>query len=110
AIDTTRDSPGRTELVALAEHTIESKHEPSLDVYLDGNRIEQIRFVLLLEIEVRGLLLEIERGTLRKMTTGEIQLKGTFQLVDFALGERGLEPIRIPGEIRLSGSHAAPSN
>ena len=103
AIEITRRSPGRVETVAVADHTIEHEERPTLEVYLDGSRVEEIPCSLSLEIELRGLLLEIEGGTLRKMTTGEVQLKGTFKLADVVLAEKQLQPIAIPGEIPLTG-------
>lgn len=102
AIVTTRESPGRTELVALADRTVTSEHKPSLEFYEGGTQFTEIEFVVLVDIDIRGLLLEIEKGTICRIRTGDVQLKGTLKLGDFTLAEKALEPIRIPGEIRFA--------
>jgi hypothetical protein len=101
AIETTRQSPGRTELVPLADHTIESEHRPHLDLYKDGKLIHQITFLVSLEIELRALVLEIEKGAIRKIGSGDAQIKGTLKFGDCTLVEKASEPVRIPWEIQL---------
>ncbi|HKD12843.1 MAG TPA: hypothetical protein VKE50_12245 [Thermoanaerobaculia bacterium] len=101
ALNATRESPGRTEVVALADHTIESEHKPYLDLYENGKQIGRLPFSAKLEIELRGLLLEIAGGAIRKMRTGEIQTRGTLKVGDFTLAEKALSPVRIPGEFPL---------
>lgn len=99
AIETTRQSPDRTELVALADHSIESEHRPYLDLHESGNFIGRITFPVSLEIELRGLLLEIGMGAIRKMESGDVRIKGTLKVGDFTLLEKAFERVRIPGEI-----------
>lgn len=104
AIETTSRSPDRTELVALADHTIQSEQKPYLDLYQGGKRIGRIVFPASLEIELRGLVLEIEKGRIHKMRAGDVRIRGTLKVGDFTLVEKAFEPVRVPGEIRLDGS------
>ena len=109
AMEATRESRDRTEVVALADHTIESEHKPYLDLYENGKRIGRLPFTAKLEIELRGLLLEIGGGAIRKIQSGEIQVKGTLKVGDFILAEKPFAPMRIPGELRLDRSAVANS-
>ena len=85
----------------MADHTVESEHKPSLDLYQNGKRIGRIPFTVSLEIELRGLLLEIEEGAIRKMTSGDVRIKGTLKVADFTLVEKAFERVRMPGEIQI---------
>jgi hypothetical protein len=106
AMETTRQSPDRTEVVALADHTIESEQKPYLELYQSGKQIGRIVFPVLLEIELRGLLLEIGRGTIQKMRAGDVRMKGTLKVGEFTLVEKAFEPLRLPAEIRFDGPTA----
>jgi hypothetical protein len=101
AMQTTRQSPDRTEEVVLADHSVESEHRPNLDLYQNGKRIGRIPFMVSVEIELRGLLLEIREGAIRKMISGDIRIKGTFKVAEFTLVEKASERVQIPGEIRF---------
>lgn len=101
AMQTTRQSPDRTEEVVLADHSVESEHKPHLDLYQNGKRIGRIPFTVSVEIELRGLLLEIGEGAIRKMISGDVRIKGTFKVAEFTLVEKASERVRIPGEIRF---------
>jgi hypothetical protein len=106
AMETTRQSPDRAEVVALADHSVESEHKPYLDLYQNGKLIGRITFAVSVEIELRGLLLEIEKGTIHKMDSGDVRIKGTLKVGDFTLVEKAFERVPIPGEIRFDQSTA----
>jgi len=97
AFETTRASPGRTEVVALTDHTIGSEHRPHLDFYEGGQRIGQITFPVSLELELRGPLLEISEGAIRKIVSGELRVKGTLKIGDHTLVEKAFELVQLPG-------------
>jgi hypothetical protein len=101
AVETTRKAPGRTEVVALADHSVESEHKPYLDLYEGGKRIGRITFPISLEIELRGLLLEIETGAIRKIASGDARVKGTLKIGDVTLVEKAFERVRLPGEVPI---------
>jgi hypothetical protein len=104
AMETTRQSPDRTEEVVLADHSVESEHKPYLDLYQNGKRIGRIPFTVSVEIEVRGLLLEIGEGAIRKMTSGDVRIKGTLKVAEFTLVEKASQRVRLAGEIRFDRS------
>jgi hypothetical protein len=47
------------------------------------------------------VLLEIARGRIRKIASGEIRIRGTLKVGDFTLVEKEFELLRAPGEIRF---------
>jgi len=103
AMETTRLAPDRIEVVVLADHTVESEHKPYLDLYQNGKRIGRIPFAVSVEIELRALLLEIGKGAIRKMSSGDVRIKGTVQVGGVTLVEKAFEPVRVPGEIHFDG-------
>ena len=109
AMETTRQSAERTEVVTLADHTIESEHKPYLDLYENGKQIGRITFSLSLEIELHAVMLEIEKGAVRKVGSGDVRMKGTLKVGEFTLLEKAFEPVRLPGEIRFGETTAGPA-
>jgi hypothetical protein len=63
--------PDETETVTLADHTVESEHKPHLDIFKNGKLIGRITFPVSVEIELKGLMLEIDSGKVRKIASGE---------------------------------------
>jgi hypothetical protein len=47
------------------------------------------------------VLLEIARGRIRKIASGEIRIRGTLKVGDFTLVEKEFELLGAPGEIRF---------
>ena len=59
-----------TVLVPLLTHTIESTHEPSLDLTQANIVIKRVQFSVSLEIEVEGLVLKIGQGRIQQIEAG----------------------------------------
>jgi hypothetical protein len=104
ALESTRQKPDATEIVALADHSIESEHKPHLELYENGQLRGRIVFPVSVEVELRGLLLEIAKGRIQRIRSGEVRIKGTLKVGDFTLMEKKFEPVRMPGALDFSAA------
>jgi hypothetical protein len=90
-----------TMAVALAEHTIDSKHDPKLDILLNGKRIGAIVFHIQLSLDLQGFVLKIQGGEIKEIQAGTCRGRGVFKCEDLVLLEKKTEVIQLPGRIRL---------
>jgi hypothetical protein len=90
-----------TMAVALAEHTIDSKHNPKLDILLNGKRIGAIVFHIRLSLDLQGFILKIQAGEIKEIQVGTCRGRGVFKCEDLILLEKKTEVIQLPGRIRL---------
>jgi hypothetical protein len=76
----TRDAPGKPERVVLAEHEITLAEEPLVDILIDGARVQQLKFELVLTLTLRGVVAVVDRGALVAVRTGEVAAAATLTL------------------------------
>lgn len=94
--------PDRTYMVSLAEHRIRSRHRPALDVRLNGKTLESIGFEIDLELELKGVVLEIRGGSIRAIHTGECRGAGEVRCEGLLLCRRESKLVDLPGTIELA--------
>ncbi|MCG8343959.1 MAG: hypothetical protein MI685_02215 [Chlorobiales bacterium] len=92
---------GETFLVPLLEHTITSRHEPSLELSIDNLFRETIPFTINLELVLKGFDLEIAGGKIMKVHTGKCWGKGSVHCIDIPVTERKSKIVQLPGTIEL---------
>lgn len=107
--------PGRKEDVVLGAHTVTWTYEPTVEVLVDGERINTLEFVLTVDVVLEPLVLEVRDGYLRAVASGRGKVTTTLTLEGATiLPEREtpiddlavLVPLRKP--IRLVGSATWP--
>jgi hypothetical protein len=89
----TRDQPGTSEVVSLAEHTVTVRQQPSVDLLVREMRLATLHVELTVEFTVRGLAATVRGGRLVALTGGSCTVKATLALEERKVAER-------KGEIR----------
>ena len=95
--------PGEMVLVALAEHTIVSEHNPSLKSFIDKIPLGEMTFHVNVELDLKGAIIKIQDGKIMGGSIGSCAGKGSITFGDdHVLIEKESEPWQLPGSIDLS--------
>ncbi len=103
-LEESTEEPDETVLVPLAKHTITSKHQPHIDVTANGKWIGRVGFDINIEITLKGIILNIQDGKIKAITTGSCEGKGGVKCEGVVIAEKELEPISLPEIIDLEDS------
>jgi hypothetical protein len=87
--------------VPLGKHTIDSKHSPGIEVFLDNQLILKFQVDVVLALKFDSVILRIENGRIREIRPGEVRAEGSIKNGSAVLADRKSETIRIPGTINL---------
>jgi hypothetical protein len=99
--DTEKYGGGEKILVPLASHTVNSKHQPYVQILLKEREVARVKFDLDFSMTLEGFELEIQEARIRRITTGSGKGEGALSLGEVSLWKRELGPIRFPGSISL---------
>lgn len=89
--------PAETMTVALATHTIESKHSPSIDVLVNNKKIESLSIEIHVKMVIESLSLTIQNGRVKALRPGTGTLDGRISCKDITLVEHKAKPLAWPG-------------
>ncbi|MGP3910164.1 hypothetical protein [Nonomuraea sp. 10N515B] len=67
----TLDNPGTGQMVPLVDHEVVSRHEPSVEVQVNGQPVGRLRFGIDLVLHVTGLQASVRNGRLIRLTGGD---------------------------------------
>lgn len=95
-VEESRKTPEALMNVELAEHSINSKHQPHIEIKSKKAPVKKIEFTLQLLFKLKGFHLRIQNGAIKEMQTGPCQAKGTLQYQGLAIAEKELAPIELP--------------
>ena len=96
-----------TALVPLLEHTIESSHEPTIDLSQANVVFKTVKFEVRLTIAVKGLVLKIGEGRIQKIEAGNFTATGSLKCEEVTLAEKELKPLNIPGSYVVTAKDSA---
>lgn len=96
-----RKEPAKDFLLTLAEHQVRSKHQPYLDVIVNGQARGRIVFDVDLGLKLKGFRLVIRNGRIVAVTTGIGEATGKVSLDGFVVAEEKSRPVRFPGRLDL---------
>jgi hypothetical protein len=96
-----KTSTDETLLLRLAEHTVTSQHAPSLKPSLNNVPLGEIKFKILLELTLKGVILKVRNGRIMEFTIGSCEGKGDLRVGDFSLIEKEFEPVALQGSVDL---------
>jgi hypothetical protein len=99
--------PDTEELVELATHTVRSRHQPSVEVFVDDLLITTVTLTLSLTLVVHGLLVVVEGGHLTGLRSGTCEATASLHCESALLAE-GTHTFSIPGAVRLRDDRRAP--
>jgi len=101
-IEKSKQTPEETTYVALAEHTINSEHKPSIDVKLRGAKLKTIALLVQLSFKLQGFVLKIKNGGIIEMQAGHCEVKGTIKFSGLTIAEKKLAPLKLPFSIPVT--------
>ena len=89
--------PDETVLVEITRHTVTSKHKPSLDIVVNGEKIDTVAFELKLTITIDGAVLTIRDGKILAVSPGACKVGGELKCEGYTILKRDSAPVRVPG-------------
>lgn len=95
------NKPGDGQLVELIDHTMNSTHEPKVELMLDDKRVFVLPLRIVFELEFRGAQLMLRGGRVREVRLGELEGKGRLEIAGQRIKEQELGEIALPGVLRL---------
>lgn len=96
------DAPAEeTVLIPLAQHTIRSRHNPYVEILHGGRELARVTFPVTIELTLEGFALKIRNRRIEEIEAGKLQVSGTLQCESATLVEKKLQPIELPGSIKL---------
>ena len=95
--DRSKYGPDETILVEITQHTVKSKHQPRLDIVINGQKIDTVAFELKLTITIDGAVLTIRDGMILAVSPGACKIDGELKCEDYTIFKRDPAPVRVPG-------------
>jgi len=89
--------PDETIEVALADHSVTSRHQPRIELLLNGQPVYPIVLDVAVTVTVHGAVIEVRDGRIMKVRTGELKGEGDLKWEGFLLASEKLKPIQLPG-------------
>ncbi len=93
--------PDDINVVPVSNHTIESVHEPSVDVVVRGVKVHSFAFNVATRIDVQGVNLVVQRGMIQEIRLASLKIGGSIKLRDRTLLKKDVAKVDIPGVMRL---------
>ena len=103
-LEESRKTPDALVNVGLAEHSINSKHQPHIEISAKNAAVKKIEFTLQLLFKLKDFQLRIQNGEMKEMHTGPCHVRGTLQYQGLAIAEKELAPIKLPATVTLESS------
>ncbi len=88
AVERTIASPGSSEIVDLATHSITSTHSPHVELIVNDAHVATMRFDLSIKFTVKGLGATIRDGRLVSLHSGACDVLGTLVVENRQLAKR----------------------
>jgi hypothetical protein len=88
AAERTLAMPGSEEVVVLATHRVTSTHRPSVDLLVDGAKVNTFDFELKIVFDVVGLVAVVTSGDLVALRGGSCVITATLAIEGAQLGQR----------------------
>jgi hypothetical protein len=92
--------PGKKALVPILEHKVNTSHEPSMEISVHEQPIGSLTVKFEASFLIKGGMIEIEDGKIRKIQTGDIESTGKMQFMGVPVMEKKIT-FQIPGEYDL---------
>jgi hypothetical protein len=96
----TRDRPGVTEVVSLAEHTLTSTSEPSVDLLVGEVRVATVHLELTVELTLQALAATVRGGRLVALTGGSCEVAVALSIEQRTVASRKAR-VPLPLVVRL---------
>ena len=98
--------PSESVLVPLGEHSIDSKHEPAIEVLVGDKPVIRLKFNINLALNPKSVILKIQGGRIKEIQPGEVQAEGKIKFGEVVLFERKSRSVAFPRSINLGNGIA----
>jgi hypothetical protein len=99
--DPKQHPPDESVIVPLAEHDIDSKHSPAIEVLMNNTPVTKLTFAVKLTLTVKGVALRVQNARIREIRPGEVTAKGKISYGTAVIAERKSRTLTLPGSIDL---------
>lgn len=99
-------APDEVHVVPLLEHTITSRHRPSIQPIINNVSLPQIAFDVVLSLKLKGAMLKIQAAKITEILTGECLGHGSIEFEGLTVLERKTAPVGLPGSMVLKEAFA----
>lgn len=95
----TDDSKDEVVVLPLLDHTVASTHSPTIDLFCGAKRLAELPLEIQLDLQLKGLALELKGGKVTGVRSGEISGHGACTIGGVALVEKETPPMALPGRL-----------
>lgn len=93
--------PGETHIVPLLEHTVVSRHSPTIQPVINNLELPKIKFDIVLKLKMKGAMLGIRDGKIMEILVGSCTGSGSIQYAGATILEKKTAPFTLPATINL---------
>ena len=93
--------PDDINIVTVTDHSIESVHQPSVNIVVNGQTLHSLEFSASVQLDVEGVNLEVQGGTITRIRVGTLSVGGSVELGDRKILSKTLGEVEFPGEVVL---------
>jgi hypothetical protein len=95
-------SPEEVICLELAEHTIDRKLCPYIEVRIENVPVRELEFTLDLHFRLKGIVLRIQAGQIQEILSAQCEVGGKIIFLNHTVLRKEFTPINLPGSIHLS--------
>src|SRR5215510_3446154 len=93
--------PDESVVVPLAEHDIDSRHAPAVEILMNNTPVLKLTFAVDLTLTVKGAVLRIQNARIREIRPGNVSATGKIASGPAVIAERKTGTLTLPGSIDL---------
>jgi hypothetical protein len=91
--------PSGSHEVPLLEHTLLSKHSPTIQPVINEVPLAKLKFDIMLKLKLKGVKLFIRDGKIMEVKTGTCTGSGSIEYAGFTILEKKTAAYSLPGSI-----------
>ena len=93
--------PDESVIVPLADHDIDSKHSPAVEVVINETPVLKLTFSVDLVLHLKSAVVRIQDAHIREIRPGEVSAEGKIAFGPAVIAERKSATLTVPGSIDL---------
>ena len=99
--DANKYPSGEVNIVPLIEHTVTSRHSPTIQPIINDVSLPKIKFDVILKLKLNGVMLKILDGKIMEILVGSCTGNGSIEYEGLAVLEKETSPFTFPASIVL---------
>lgn len=96
------ESPEEVMYLELADHMIERKLYPYIQIKIENFEARRLDFTLHLSLRLKGFILKVQEGQVKEILTGQCEFGGMIDFMKRTVLKKEFSPIKLPGSIPLT--------